>query len=253
MIFVSNLAYIGISILGGYLAVRGLIGVGDILAFIQYVRQFTQPIAQVANISNVLQSTMAAAERVFAFLDQEEETPEPEKPVKPDRDKILLMGAFLTHGVQPGPLLMKEHPEIFWGVITSMYTGNALLLLLNLPLIGIWVRLLKVPYGILFPLILLFCLIGVYSLNNNIWEILIMIIFGIVGLLFKKLDYPMAPMVLALVLGNMAESAVRQALIMGRGSPLIFFRPPIALPLMLLALFLFFSPNPFQDGKEVIS
>ena len=108
------------------------------------------------------------------------------------------MGAFLTHGVQPGPLLMKEHPEIFWGVITSMYVGNAILLILNLPLIGLWVQLLKVPYRLLFPLILLFCMIGVYSVSSNMWDMVIMLIFGIVGYLMKKFDYEPAPLVLCL-------------------------------------------------------
>ena len=119
----------------------------------------------------------------------------------------VLMGAFLTHGVQPGPLLMKEHPEIFWGVITSMYVGNAILLILNLPLIGLWVQLLKVPYRLLFPLILLFCMIGVYSVSSNMWDMVIMLIFGIVGYLMKKFDYEPAARAV-FVLGRMAEESI---------------------------------------------
>ena len=114
--------------------------------------------------------------------------------IPPNVVMAVLIGAFLTHGIQPGPLLMTEHPELFWGVIASMYTGNAILLLLNLPLIGLWVKLLKVPYGILFPLILLFCLIGVYSVANNPWDIVVMLGFAVVGYLMKKFDYEPAPL-----------------------------------------------------------
>jgi putative tricarboxylic transport membrane protein len=154
----------------------------------------------------------------------------------------VLMGAFLTHGVQPGPLLMKEHPEIFWGVITSMYTGNALLLLLNLPLIGIWVKLLKVPYGILFPLILLFCLIGVFSVAGNAWDIVVMLAFAVIGYLMKKFDYEPAPLVLAFVLGRMAEESIRQSLVLSRGDLLVFFKHPISCVSIVLAFILILSP-----------
>jgi len=101
----------------------------------------------------------------------------------------LLLGLLLTHGVQVGPLLLKNHSDIFWGVVTSMYIGNAMLLVLNLPLIGIWVKILRVPYPILFPFILLFCVIGSFSLNNNSEDVLVMIFFGVVGYLMKKFDY----------------------------------------------------------------
>jgi putative tricarboxylic transport membrane protein len=140
----------------------------------------------------------------------------------------VLMGAFLVHGVQPGPLLIKEHPEIFWGVVTSMYVGNAMLLVLNLPLIGLWVQILKVPYRILFPLILLFCVIGVYSVSSNIWDIVIMLIFGVLGYLMKKLEYEPVPLVLAFVLGRMLEESLRQSLVLSRGSLMIFFSRPIS-------------------------
>ena len=152
----------------------------------------------------------------------------------------VLLGAFIIHGIQPGPLLLTKHPELFWGTIASMYIGNVMLLVLNLPLIGIWVKLLKVPYNILFPLILLFCFLGVYSLNNNIYEILIMIIFGVFGYLIRKFGFEGAPFLLAMVLGPMMEIAFRQSLIYG--DPLIFFKRPISATLLFIALLLLITP-----------
>src|SRR5437016_3818113 len=140
----------------------------------------------------------------------------------------VLLGAFLVHGIQPGPLLVKEHPEIFWGVIASMYIGNVMLLVLNLPLIGLWVQVLKVPYGVLFPLILVFCMIGVYTVSANVWDIVIMLIFGALGYLMKKFDYEPMPLVLAYVLGRMAEETIRQTLLVSRGSAAIFLERPLA-------------------------
>jgi putative tricarboxylic transport membrane protein len=140
----------------------------------------------------------------------------------------ILLGAMMIHGLQPGPNLIHEHPDIFWGVIASMYIGNGMLLVLNLPLIPLWVQVLKVPYGLFFPLILLFCLIGSYSINFAIFDILVMIIFGIIGYLMKKTEYEGAPLVLALVLGNLFENALRQSLMLSDGSLLIFFTRPIA-------------------------
>jgi putative tricarboxylic transport membrane protein len=115
----------------------------------------------------------------------------------------MLLGALMIHGVTPGPLLISQHPDIFWGVVASMYLGNILLLILNLPLIGLWVKLLKVPYSILFPLIIFFCLTGAYSINNSFNDVKIMLIFGIIGYLMRKISLPPAPMVLAFVLGPM--------------------------------------------------
>jgi putative tricarboxylic transport membrane protein len=148
----------------------------------------------------------------------------------------LFIGALLIHGVQPGPLFMKNYPELFWGVVASMYVGNLMLLVLNLPLIGIWVRLLRVPYAVLYPLILLFCCIGVYSINNNLVEILIMIIAGVGGLLLRRSGFDGAPFLLALVLGPLMESSLRQALLISRGSFAIFFTRPVSGVLMLLAV-----------------
>jgi len=154
----------------------------------------------------------------------------------------ILLGALMTHGIKPGPLLIKNHPDLFWGVIGSMYIGNAMLLILNLPLIGMWVKILKIPYPILFPLILLFCLIGCYSVNNNIMEVLIMIIFGIVGYMMRKFEYEGAPLILAFVLSPMIENAFRQSLTMSHGSFSIFFARPISCILLIVAMLLLISP-----------
>lgn len=154
----------------------------------------------------------------------------------------ILLGALMIHGMQPGPMLVKEQPDLFWGVITSMYLGNVMLLVLNLPLIGLWVRILKVPYPILFPLILLFCLVGSYSLNNSIVEVLIMILFGIIGYFFKKFEYEPAPLVLALVLGPMLEAALRRSLLLSAGDPTIFLTRPISAVLMIISFCLLVFP-----------
>ena len=156
--------------------------------------------------------------------------------IPPNVVMAVLLGAFLVHGIQPGPLLMKEHPEIFWGVIASMYVGNVMLLVLNLPLIGLWVQLLKVPYGVLFPLILFFCIIGVYTVSANVWDIVIMLCFGALGYLMKKFEYEPMPLVLAYVLGRMAEESIRQTLLLSRGSAAIFLSRPIAAAFLAVAL-----------------
>jgi putative tricarboxylic transport membrane protein len=140
----------------------------------------------------------------------------------------IILGALMIHGISPGPTFIRDNPHLFWGLIASMYLGNVMLLVLNLPLIGLWVRILSIPYRILFPLVLLFCLVGVYSLNYNFWEIIIMVIFGFVGYLMRKFKYEPAPFVFALLLGPMMENALRQSLLMSKGSFLIFFTRPIA-------------------------
>ena len=167
----------------------------------------------------------------------------------------MLLGALTIYGMQPGPMLIKQHPDLFWGVVTSMYIGNIMLLVLNLPLIGIWVKILKIPYEVLFPLILLFCLIGVFSLNNNVGEIGLMLFFGGVGYFMKKFNYEAAPLVLAMVLGPMMENALRQSLIMANGSADIFFTRPISLVVVLLVLALLILPMlPWVKKKrEVIA
>jgi putative tricarboxylic transport membrane protein len=153
----------------------------------------------------------------------------------------ILLGAMLIYGMQPGPMLIKAHPDLFWGVITSMYIGNAMLLVLNLPLIGLWVKILKIPYRLLFPLILLFCLVGAYSLNNNTAEVAIMVIFGVLGYFLRKFKYPLAPAILALVLGPMLEKALRQSLLMSVGSGWIFVTRPISLVTLLISFALLAS------------
>ena len=154
----------------------------------------------------------------------------------------VLLGGFMIHGVIPGPRLMEDHPQLFWGVLGSMYVGNLMLLILNLPLIGLWVKILKVPYSLLFPLIFLFCLVGAYTLGNNTQDVYLMILFGVVGYLMKKFQYEPAPLVLALVLGPTLESGFRQSLILSNGSFLIFFSRPISAVLVSAALFLLLSP-----------
>jgi len=172
--------------------------------------------------------------------------------IPPNVVMAMLLGAFMIHGVQPGPLMMKESPGLFWGVIVSMYVGNIILLILNLPLIGLWVQVLKVPYKILFPLILLFCLIGVYTVSNMVFDIHIMIVFGIFGYLMKKFDYEGAPLVLAFVLGPLLENNLRKSLIMSQGDFSIFFTRPLAAISLILALFLLISPVlPWMGRKRV--
>ena len=170
--------------------------------------------------------------------------------IPPNIIMAMLLGAFMIHGVTPGPLMMKQNPGLFWGVITSMYIGNFMLLVLNLPLIGLWVQVLKIPYKILFPLILLFCLIGVYSVNNAVFDIFIMIIFGIVGYLMKKFEYEGAPLVLAFVLGPLLENNLRKSLIMSQGDFSIFFTRPLAATSLVIALILLITPLIPWLGKK---
>ncbi len=168
----------------------------------------------------------------------------------------LLLGALMIHGLRPGPLMLTEHPEIFWGTVASMYVGNAMLLALNLPLIGIWVRILKIPYKTLFPLILLFCLIGVYSVSTNVFDIYVMLASGGLGYLLRKLTYEPAPLVLAFVLGPMLEQNLRQALILSDGSLSVFLVRPLSSGSLLLSLFLLLSailPSLRRKRESVIS
>jgi putative tricarboxylic transport membrane protein len=153
----------------------------------------------------------------------------------------VLLGALMIHGVVPGPTFITTHREIFWGTIASMYVGNIMLLILNLPLIALWVQVLKVPYRILMPLILLFCLIGAYSLNNNPVEVLIMIVFGVVGYILRKYQYEEAPLVLAFVLGPMLETNFRQSMIISSGHLSVFFTRPICGTAMVLSVLLLIS------------
>ncbi|MBL8670972.1 MAG: tripartite tricarboxylate transporter permease [Alphaproteobacteria bacterium] len=147
----------------------------------------------------------------------------------------ILLGAFILLGVQPSPVMMMTHPDLFWGTIASMYVGNAMLLVLNLPLIGLWVQVLRVPYALLFPLILLFCLLGVYVAGRNVAEIWIMIGFGVIGYVMKRTGYEFAPLVLAMVIAPIFENALRQSLILSLGDPTIFVSRPLSATLLALA------------------
>jgi len=163
----------------------------------------------------------------------------------------ILLGALMIHGITPGPMLLKEHPQLFWGVVSSMYLGNAMLLVLNLPLIGLWVQLLRVPYAILFPLILFICLIGSYLVNNSVVDVALMLFFGVLGYLMRKFEYEPAPLVLAYVLSPMLENALRQSLILSGGSFVIFLARPISSGcLVLAAVLLLTSALPFLRKRR---
>lgn len=163
----------------------------------------------------------------------------------------ILMGAMMIHGVRPSPTLIQEHSSLFWGVVASMYIGNIMLVLLNLPLVGIWVRLLRVRYSILMPMILLFCVIGAYTMKNNVMDIFVMGLFGIFGYLMKKYAYDAAPLVLALVLGPLLEESLRRSLLLSQGSIHIFFERPIsALILALAATLVIMSALPALKSRH---
>jgi putative tricarboxylic transport membrane protein len=147
----------------------------------------------------------------------------------------MLLVALMIFGLQPGPLLIKQSPDLFWGVIASMYVGNIFLLFLNLPLIPMWVQVLKIPYSYLFSLILLFCVIGVYSLNNSIADIAIMIFFAILGFTLEEFGFELPPLILGFILGPMIETALRRSLIMSEGSFSIFLERPISAAFLAIA------------------
>lgn len=147
----------------------------------------------------------------------------------------MLLGALMIHGITPGPLLVKQHPDLFWGVIVSMYIGNVMLLVINLPMIGIWVRLLRIPYSLFFPLIVLVCMIGGYSVRHTTVDLWLMLIFGVAGYLFRKFEYEPAPLVLAFVLSGLFDETLRQSLILSHGSFSIFFVRPISCGCLIFA------------------
>jgi putative tricarboxylic transport membrane protein len=154
----------------------------------------------------------------------------------------MLLGALIIHGVTPGPLLLTNHPQVFWGVVGSMYIGNIMLLILNLPLIGLWVQLLRVPYPVLMPLIIIFCVVGVFTINNSTMDVFFMLIFGVVGYLMKKLKYDAPPLILAFVLGPMLEYSLKQSLMVSKGSFAIFFSRPISAICLFVAILLLILP-----------
>lgn len=148
----------------------------------------------------------------------------------------VLMGAFIMYGIQPGPLLFQNRPDLVWGLINSMYIGNIMLLILNLPLIGIFVQLLRVPSGILYPLIIAISLIGAYGINGSPTDLYLILLFGVVGYVFDKVDIPVAPLVLSLVLGGMMEQSFRQAMTISGGNPKIFFGSAITITLVVMSV-----------------
>lgn len=148
----------------------------------------------------------------------------------------LMAGAMMIHGIVPGPQVIDERPELFWGLIVSMWIGNLLLLVLNLPLVGIWVRLLSVPYRLLYPSILLFCCIGVYSVNNSLFDVLLTVAFGLLGYLFIKLRCEPAPLLLGYLLGPLMEENLRRAMLLSRGDPTVFVTRPLSLTLLILCV-----------------
>ena len=148
----------------------------------------------------------------------------------------LMLGALTIHGIQPGPEVMTLRPELFWGLIASMWIGNLMLVVLNLPLVGVWVRILKVPYRLLFPAIMAFSAIGIYSVNNSAFDVYLAAVFAVVGFLWMKLGFNPAPMLLGFVLGPMLEEHLRRAMLMSGGDPSVFVRRPISLVFIVVAV-----------------
>ena len=158
--------------------------------------------------------------------------------IPPNAVMALMVGAMTIHGIVPGPQVMTKQPELFWGLVCSMWIGNMMLLVINLPLVGLWVQLLRVPYRLLFPAILIFCYIGVYSLNNAPFDVVITAVFGLVGYVLIKLDFEPAPMLLGFVLGPLMEENLRRAMLIARGDPTTFLTRPISATLIAIAVFL---------------
>jgi putative tricarboxylic transport membrane protein len=148
----------------------------------------------------------------------------------------IMAGAMMIHGIQPGPRVISSNPSLFWGVIASMWVGNLMLLVLNLPLIGIWVRVLSVPYRFLYPAILLFCCVGIYAVNNNTFDVGLTALLGLLGYVFLRLDCEPAPLILGFVLGPMMEENLRRAMLISRGDPLVLITRPMSLAFLLLAV-----------------
>jgi putative tricarboxylic transport membrane protein len=164
----------------------------------------------------------------------------------------MMIGALLIQGIAPGPQVMSKQPELFWGLIASMWLGNLMLVIINLPLIGIWVALLRVPYRMLFPAILLFCAIGVYSVSNATFDVLLTAGFGLFGYVLVKLGFEPAPMLMGLILGPMMEENMRRAMTVSRGNPMIFIQRPLSATLLAIAaalLLIVIVPNA-RRGRE---
>jgi putative tricarboxylic transport membrane protein len=152
------------------------------------------------------------------------------------------MGAFMMNGLIPGPLLFKEHAPVAWGVIASLYIGNVILLILNLPLIPLWVKFLKIPYTILLTVVLAVMMVGAYTVSNTVFDIFVMLLFGVVGYVLRKLDFPLAPIVLTLIMGPPMEKSLRQSLEMSQGDVSILVASPISATLLAISAVILFSP-----------
>ncbi|TAK88143.1 MAG: tripartite tricarboxylate transporter permease [Betaproteobacteria bacterium] len=166
----------------------------------------------------------------------------------------LLLGALVIQGIQPGPLFISQRPDLFWGVVAAMYVGNVFLLLLNMPLIGLWVQLLRVPYRVLFPIVLLLAVVGTYSANKNVFDLWVMLGFGVAGYALRKLEYDLAPFVLAFVLAPLLEQSLRQSLVMSPDGAIIFAKRPVTALLLVasavLIAFMFRRQSRAQGGTK---
>jgi TctA family transporter len=168
----------------------------------------------------------------------------------------LMVGAMIIQGIQPGPSVITEQPALFWGIVASMWIGNLFLVILNLPMIGLWVRMIMVPYHLLYPAILVFCAIGVFRLNNSTFDIYIMGLFGLLGYVFSKLGCEPAPMLLAFILGPLMEEYLRRAMLISRGNPWVFVQRPISatlLALSVLAMLAVLLPSLSKTRQEAFS
>jgi putative tricarboxylic transport membrane protein len=154
----------------------------------------------------------------------------------------VVMAVLLIHGISPGPTLISEHPDLFWGVIASMYIGNFMLLIFNLPLVGVFANIIKTPLFILMPIVLLLCLVGVYSINNSILDVWMMVGFGLLGYVMRRLKYDSAPLVLALVLGPMMERSFREAMMISKGDLAVFVTRPISASLLVTGVVVMAGP-----------
>jgi putative tricarboxylic transport membrane protein len=167
----------------------------------------------------------------------------------------VILGAFILHGLTPGPVLFQKNPDFVWGVIASMFIGNVMLLIMNLPMAGMWAKVAMIPYKLLYPLVLIVSIVGSYSINNNMWDVGVMFLFGIIGYFMKKLDLPMAATVLTFVLGKQIEQSLLQSLALSDGSFMIFFQRPISAILMILAIagLTFSVISVFKNKRELLA
>ena len=176
----------------------------------------------------------------------------PKRKVPTNAVMALMVGAMTIHNIQPGPQVMTSNPELFWGLIASMWIGNLMLLVINLPMIGLWVKLLAIPYRHMYPSILIFCAIGVYSLQNNVFDVYQTVFFGLFGYLCSKLRLEPAPMLIGFVLGPMMEEHLRRAMLLSRGDVMVFVQRPISATMLAIgaiALIAMLLPN-IRKGKD---